>query len=62
MIKTCHFLNSKAASLDSLETVRVSVNLFGRCVLNRLPVGTVFEWRTCVGPTFGEFVIVFHKQ
>ena len=27
-----------------------------------LPVGTVFEWRTCAYPTFGEFVIVFHKQ
>ncbi|CDN28230.1 hypothetical protein predicted by Glimmer/Critica [Lactiplantibacillus plantarum] len=27
MIKTCHFLSSKSASLGSLETVRVSVNL-----------------------------------
>ncbi|PCL99069.1 hypothetical protein B5J96_2638, partial [Lactiplantibacillus plantarum] len=28
----------------------------------RLPVGTVFEWRTKMYPTFDEFVIVLHKQ
>ncbi|AVW09696.1 hypothetical protein DA077_03655 [Lactiplantibacillus paraplantarum] len=40
MIKTCHFLNSKAAGLGPLETVRVSVNFFGWFVLHR-PLGIV---------------------
>jgi hypothetical protein len=37
MIKTCRFLDLKAASLGPLETVRVSVNFFSWCVLRRPP-------------------------
>ncbi len=48
MIKTCHFLNSKAASLGPLETVRVSVNFFGWFVLHR-PPGISANCRNVVG-------------
>ncbi|QBZ20278.1 hypothetical protein D9752_00930 [Lactiplantibacillus plantarum] len=48
MIKTCHFLNSKAASLDPLETVRVSVNLLSSFVLRRSP-GISANCRNVVG-------------
>ncbi|ASD34017.1 hypothetical protein CEF05_14790 [Lactiplantibacillus plantarum] len=48
MIKTCHFLNSKAASLGSLRTVRVSVNLLRVRVLHR-PPGISANCRNVVG-------------
>jgi hypothetical protein len=37
MIKSCQLLSSKAASLGPLETMRVSIKLMDRRVLQQLP-------------------------
>ncbi|PKX65475.1 hypothetical protein CUB88_09245 [Lactiplantibacillus plantarum] len=48
MIKTCHFLSSKATSLRPLEKVRTSVDLLGVCALHRL-TGISANCRNVVG-------------
>ncbi|PHY58084.1 hypothetical protein CS303_13385 [Lactiplantibacillus plantarum] len=48
MIKTCHFLSSKATSLRPLEKVRTSVDLLGVCALHR-PPGISANCRNVVG-------------